>query len=102
VNVPEVIGCLLVTAAVAWGVTLAQAAAAMARTRAAMQEEIRYWQAETAKARARTAQLAQEIATWSKGCQQGREDMIAIMPLLIAAQNRPIQSTPVGEPDANG
>jgi post-segregation antitoxin (ccd killing protein) len=99
-NVLELIACSIVAAALAWAVTLAVSTAALARSRAAMHEEIRHWQAETARARARAAQLADEITTWSKGCQQGREDVIAIMPLLLAAQERLAPGRTAPETDA--
>jgi len=92
-HVLELVCCFLAGALFAWTVAKAKGAAAIARSRAAMREEIRRWQDETAMARARESQLAQEIATWSKGLQQGREDVIAIMPLLLAAHARLSQPT---------
>ena len=82
----EILGWSLVAAGAAWGITLAWASAAFARSRQAADDELKYWQAEAARARELVAQLKQERAVWSRGCRQGREDVIAIMPLLIAAQ----------------
>jgi len=87
-GVLNIIGWSFVAAATAWGVTLSWARLALAHSRALMQEDILYWHAEATRARELAAQLKREIATWSRGCQQGREDVIAIMPLLIAAQER--------------
>jgi hypothetical protein len=84
----DLIGWSFVTAVAAWGITLSWAKLALARTRASMADEIRYWHAEATKARELVAQLKHEIAIWSKGCQQGREDVMAIMPLLVATQDR--------------
>jgi hypothetical protein len=78
----------IIAAVTAWGLTLARASIAIARIEAACRKEIRHWQAEAARARAHAAQLAQDAATWSAGCKQGRDDVINIMPLLTAANER--------------
>jgi hypothetical protein len=87
-GLPNVIGWCFVAAATTWLLTWSWARLAVRHARTTMQEDIHYWYAEAMKARELNAQLEHEIATWSKGCQQGREDVIAIMPLLIAAQER--------------
>jgi hypothetical protein len=84
----DVIGWSFVAAVTAWGVTLSWAKFALSHTRAAMEDQIRYWHAEAVKARELAAQLKHEITAWSKGCQQGRQDVMAIMPLLVAEQDR--------------
>lgn len=53
-----------------------------------MQEEVDHWQVEAMRARRMVAQLKQEAVVWSRGRQDGREDLIAMMPLLVAAQQR--------------
>jgi len=87
-GVLDIIGWSFVAAVSGWGITLFWARLALAHSLATMQEEVRYWRAEAARARAITAQLKNEVATWSRGCQQGREDVMAIMPLLVAAQEQ--------------
>ncbi len=82
----DVIGWSVTAAALAWGLTLSWAGMAMARCRAVMQDEIDHWQDEAIRARRMVAQLKQEAVAWSRGRQDGREDLIAIMPLLVAAQ----------------
>lgn len=84
--VPDLIGWSMVAAALAWGLTLSWATIAMARCRAGMQDEIDHWQAEAIRARRMVAQLKQDAVVWSRGRQDGREDIIAMMPLLVAAQ----------------
>jgi hypothetical protein len=86
--VPDVIGWSLTAAALAWGLTLSWASMAMARCRAAMQDEIDHWHAEAMRARRMVAQLREEAVVWSRGRQDGREDLVAIIPLLVAAQQR--------------
>jgi invasion protein IalB len=84
----NIIGWSFVAAVAAWGLTLSCAKYGQALARAALEDQIRYWHAEAVKARELAAQLKHEIAAWSKGCQQGRQDVIAIMPLLVAEQDR--------------
>ena len=100
-GVLQVMGWSFVAAVTAWGVTLSWARLALAHSRTGLEDDIRYWHGEAVKARDLAAQLKLEIDTWSRGCQQGREDVIAIMPLLIAAQERfsgaPLPETPVME-----
>jgi hypothetical protein len=83
----ELVACI-VAAFVGWAVAKAQISGALHREHAAMQAEIRRCQDAAAVARVKAAQLEQELATWYRGCQQGKEDVIAIMPLLIAAHER--------------
>jgi predicted nucleic acid-binding Zn-ribbon protein len=83
----ELLLCPL-AAVVTWTLAKSKASTALAREYEAMQKEIRYSQDEADRARRKVAQLEQEIAAWNKGCRQGREDVIAIMPLLLAAQQR--------------
>jgi hypothetical protein len=82
----EIFGWSVVVAAAAWLVTLLWATAAMARSRQAMQDEIDHWHAEAVCARQLVSQLRHEAATWSRGRQDGRDELMAMMPLLVAAQ----------------
>jgi hypothetical protein len=92
-----VVAALIIMAAVsAWGFTLARASAHHSRLRAEMacaheemRKEIRHWQEEAARARSHAAQIARDTATWAAGCKQGRDDVIAVMPMLIAAHDGP-------------
>ena len=84
----SIIGWSFVAGVTAWGVTISWAKLALAHLRAAMEDDVRYWYAEAIKARELAAQLKHEIDIWSRGCQQGRKDVMAIMPLLVAAQDR--------------
>jgi hypothetical protein len=84
----DIIGWSFVAATTAWGVTLCWAKYGQALARTALEDQIRYWHAEAVKARELAAQLKHEIAAWSKGCQQGRQDVMSIMPLLVAEHDR--------------
>lgn len=61
----------------------------LARSRAEMRREINHWQEAAARANAEAARIAREAEAFKAGCQSGREDVISIVPLLVAAQKRP-------------
>src|SRR5215831_2450211 len=69
----------------------------LARACAAMRREVVHWQEAAARATAEAARVAREAEAFKDGCKHGREDVISIMPLLVAAQQRPDQ-----EPRASG
>ena len=75
-------------AAIGWWCGQARAADAIVRSRAAMAREIRHWQDAAARAASEAARVAQEAQTWAAGCRQGRDDVISMVPLLIAANER--------------
>ena len=75
-----------IAAVAAWGITTARSCATIARLRAEMRQEIGYWQAETARARALAAQTARDAATRATAWKEGRDDVIAIMPLIVLAR----------------
>jgi hypothetical protein len=89
-NVLIIIAFAATAALAVWRLALARSAATISRLREEMQEEVRYWQAESARAKVRTAQLEKEVASWSAGCRQGRNDLVAMLPLIIAALERPV------------
>jgi len=71
-----------------WGVTSLRAAGTMSRAREQMRREIRHWQSETERYKAIADRHAQDKAAWAAGCKQGRDDVITIVPMLLAAQQR--------------
>ncbi len=83
------IAWVAIAAVLAWGLAWARAADIISRLRQEMREEVRYWQAESARAKAHAAQLAKDAATWIAGCKQGRDDLVTVLPLIIAALERP-------------
>jgi hypothetical protein len=78
----------VVAAVAVWGITLRRASATIARLESEWRKELRHWQNDAARSRAHAAQLAQDAATWAAGCKQGRDDVITVVPLLVAAQER--------------
>ena len=71
-----------------WGVTSLRAAGTVSRAREQMRREIRHWQSETERYKAVADRHAQDKAAWAAGCKQGRDDVITIVPMLLAAQQR--------------
>ncbi|HTX28623.1 MAG TPA: hypothetical protein VME19_16565 [Streptosporangiaceae bacterium] len=88
-NVLIIIAFAATAALTAWWLAVARSAATISRLREEMREEVGYWQAESARAKARAAQLEKEVASWSAGCKQGRDDLVTVLPLIIAALERP-------------
>jgi hypothetical protein len=78
----------LAGATAGWGLTSLRAATTVSRARQQMRREIRHWQSETERYQAVADRHAQDKAAWTAGCRQGRDDVITIMPLLLAAQQR--------------
>ncbi len=82
-----VIGFLAGTA-VGWRFGRWRALVALSRINRAMGEEVRYWQDAAARATEKAHRAAEEAKTWADGCRQGRQDVISIVPLLMAARER--------------
>lgn len=76
-----------IAAVVAWVITTVRSSAVISRLKAEMRQEISHWQAETARARAVATQIARDAATRAVAWKEGRDDVIAIMPLITAARD---------------
>jgi hypothetical protein len=68
----------------------------LARARADMLREVKHWQEAAARATAEAARIAREADAFKAGCQSGREDVISIVPLLMAAQQNPAREARAG------
>jgi hypothetical protein len=66
-----------------------RAAATLAHAEVAMRKELAHWQEAAERATAEAARVGREAEAYKAGCRHGREDVISIMPLLVAAQARP-------------
>lgn len=62
----------------------------LAQARADMGREVTHWQEAAARATAEAARVAREAEAYKAGTIHGREDVISIMPLLVAAQHPPL------------
>jgi hypothetical protein len=65
-----------------------RAAATLSNAERKMRRELAHWQEAAARATTEAARVAREAEAYKAGCQHGREDVISIMPLLIATQRR--------------
>lgn len=78
---------------ISWQSGLARARAQMrrelARIQADMRRQVVHWQEAAERANAEAARIAREAEAFRAGHQSGRDDVISIMPLLVAAQQRP-------------
>ena len=68
----------------------------LTRARVDMRREVNHWQEAAARANAEAARVAREAEAFKAGCQSGREDVISIVPLLVAAQQHPAQEARAG------
>lgn len=98
---------LVIGLAAGWRIASRRVARAASRSlqreleqaREQMSDEVRYWQDQTERIRVQVGQLAQEKDAWAAGYKQGREDVLGIVPPLIAAhlrstgRNRPSTTT---------
>ncbi len=76
----------IIAAVTAWGLTIAHYSALISRLQEEKRQEIAHWQAETSRARATAAQIARDAATRADAWKKGRDDVIAIMPLIASAR----------------
>jgi Tfp pilus assembly protein FimV len=78
-----------------WRLATERAAGIAARARAEMnqrmRQEVRHWQEAAERATAEAARVAREAESWQAGRKQGRDDVISIVPLLVATQQWPAQ-----------
>jgi hypothetical protein len=93
VNGFAVVLLMIMAGVAAWGFTMVRVSGQSARLRAEIaridrlaRQEIAHWQDEAAGARTRAAQVERDSKAWAAGCKQGRDDVISVVPLLIAAQ----------------
>jgi hypothetical protein len=77
--------------------TMRRAEATVSQAEARMRRELAHWQDVAARATAEAARIAREADAFKAGCKHGREDVISIMPLLVAAQQRPGEARASGD-----
>jgi hypothetical protein len=87
---------IVLTAAVVWACVQARASARIGAMRAEMARrheqallEIQYLTEEATRARARAARLEQDELTRAQASKQARDDLVALIPLVVAAHQRP-------------
>lgn len=87
---------LLIGACCGWLAGRRRASAALIHANRALGREARYWQDAAARSAEKATRAEEEARTWADGCRQGREDVISIVPLLMAARE---QHTPPAQAD---
>ena len=61
-----------------------------------MRKELVHWREAAERATTEAARVAREAEAFKAGCKRGREDVMSIMPLLVAAQARPADGDRTG------
>lgn len=77
----------VIAAVAAWGIMEVRTSAAMSRLGAKMREEISHCHDETSRARADAAQIARDGAIRAEGWKEGRDDVMAIIPLIVSPRD---------------
>jgi hypothetical protein len=77
----------IIAAVTVWAIMKARAAAAMSRLEAQMRDEIEYWQDETSRARVQAAQIVRDAAVRAEAWKAGRDDVIAIIPMIASTRD---------------
>lgn len=75
----------VITAVTVWGIATTRTSAAVARLRADMRKEIAYLEDETSRARTAADQITRDTATWADAWKKGRDDVLAVIPMIISA-----------------
>jgi hypothetical protein len=108
VNALTVAVLMVMAAVAAWGFTMVRAGMQHSRLRAEMariereaRREVQHWRDEAARARTHAAQIARDAASWAAGARQGRDDVITVVPLLLAAQEKGTSGGSGSQPDAD-
>ncbi len=91
--VPVLVIGLAVGATISWRAARSRARREVRRELyrawADMRREVNRWQEAAERANAEAARVTREADAYKAGHKNGREDVISIMPLLVAAQQRP-------------
>jgi hypothetical protein len=76
-----------IAAGIVWAIMSVRTSTAMTRLEAEMRDQIAYWQDETSRARIHAAQIARDTAIRADAWKAGRDDVIAIMPLIASTRD---------------
>lgn len=86
-----------IAAAIVWAITTVRNSNAMTRLEAEMYNEITYWRDETSRARIHAAQISRDTAIRADAWKTGRDDVIAIMPLIASTRDAIASMQPADE-----
>ena len=87
----------VIAAVIVWAIMKDRTSTAMTRLEAETRDEIAYWQDETSRARVQAAQIARETAIRAGAWKAGRDDVIAIMPLIASTPDASASMQPADE-----
>jgi hypothetical protein len=76
-----------IAAVTTWAIMTARSSALISRLRAETRREIAHWQAEASRARITAAQIARDAATRARAWKEGRDEAVAMIPLIISARD---------------
>jgi hypothetical protein len=82
----QAIGWSVVAAVVAWRIAWHRARRIFDRAIAQARAESRHFRAEADRWKANSIRLSKEIEAWKAGHQEGRADVVGIVPMLMAAR----------------
>ncbi len=91
----------VIAAADVWAIMRIRTSVEMSSLEAEMRDEVAYWQDETSRARAHAAQVMRDTAIRADAWKAGRDDVIAIMPLIVSALNTEYTIQPAYEETEN-
>lgn len=77
----------VIAAGAVWAIMEVRTSAAMSRLGAKMREEISHCHDETSRARADAAQIARDAAIRAAAWKDGRDDVMAIIPLIVSPRD---------------
>lgn len=86
----------IIAAVMVWAIMKVRTSSAITRIEAEMRNEIAYWQDETSRARVRATQIMRDAATRADAWKAGRDDVIAIMPLIASTRDVSAGAQPAG------
>lgn len=86
-----------IAAVIVWAIMKVRTSTAMTRLEAETRDEIAYWQDETSRARVQAAQVTRDAAIRTYAWKAGRDDVIAIMPLIASTRDVSASTQPADE-----
>jgi hypothetical protein len=86
----------IIAAVIVWAIMKVRTSSVITRIEAELRGEIAYWQDETSRARVRAAQIMRDAATRADAWKAGRDDVIAIMPLIASTLDVSAATQPAG------
>lgn len=91
------IASAVIAAVIVWAIMKVRTSTVMTRLEAETRDEIAYWQDETSRARVQAAQTMREAAIRADAWKTGRDDVIAIMPLIASTPDASASMQPADE-----